>query len=195
MNNKISFFLITLLALTFNSCTKNSRPLSELIEDNSEQQYLVQSGDTLSVNVWGEPKVSGEVFVREDGSFTMALIEDVKAVGLTPKQIAQSITTRLKKFIPSASVSVSVAQSSPIRYYLSGQFNKPGEYRSDKKISLLQAIATGGSFAPFADESEITLIRREASGEEMRYILDYNRIMDGKHPNPELKNGDFISVK
>ena len=146
------------------------------------------------VNVWGEPRLSGEVFVREDGNFTLQLIDDVKAVGRTPKDIGADVTARLQKFIPAASVSISVLQTAPIRYFLSGQFNKPGEYRSDKKITLLQAVATGGGFAPFADESGITLIRR-IDDKELRYSLDYNRVIDGREPNPELKNGDIIAVK
>ena len=185
---------LTLLVL-LSGCGAGGRPLAELTAQQEAGQYVVQSGDTLAVNVWGEPRLSGEVFVREDGNFTLQLIDDVQAVGKTPKQISVEVTERLQKFIPAASVSISVQQTAPIRYFLSGQFNKPGEYRSDKKITLLQAVATGGGFAPFADESSITLIRRTADSKELRYALDYNRVIDGREPNPELKNGDIVAVK
>lgn len=175
-------------------CGPATRPLAELADKADPGQYTVQSGDVLTVNVWGEPRLSGEVTVREDGAFTMQLIDEVKAVGFTPKQIGADITARLQKFIPSVSVSVSVRTTAPIRYFLSGQFTKPGEYRSDKRITLLQAVATGGGFAPFADEGSVTLIRRGAQG-EIRYTLDYNRVIDGRQPNPELKNGDIVAVK
>lgn len=171
-----------------------TRPLDELSATAAAGQYTAQAGDTLEVNVWGEPRLSGEVLVREDGQLTMQLINDVTAEGKTLKALSDEIADRLKKFVPGASVTVSVVQSAPIRYFLSGQFQKPGEYRSDKKISLLQAIATGGGFAPFADESNITLIRKGGEG-DIRYSLDYNRVVDGRDPNPELKNGDFVTVK
>ncbi len=186
-------FMLSLLFLS--SCSTGGRDLDELEDAKGVAKYLIASGDTLKVEVWKEPNLSGEVFVREDGSFTMNLIDDVKAEGLTPKQLSESITNRLKKFIPAAAVTVSLVQASAIRYYLSGQFNKPGEYRSDKKINLLQALATGGGFAPFADETEITLIRKGTGGEEFRYVLNYNKIIEGRQPNPQLKTGDFISVK
>lgn len=185
---------VMIIALLTFGCGPGGRPLSELKAPAEAGQYVVQSGDTLMVNVWGEPRLSGEVFVREDGNFTLQLIDDVKAVGRTPKDISADVTERLQKFIPAASVSVSVLQTAPIRYFLSGQFNKPGEYRSDKRITLLQAVATGGGFAPFANESEVTLIRR-VGDQELRYALDYNRVIDGREPNPELKNGDIIAVK
>lgn len=176
------------------ACSPKGRPLTELSPKNSAEQYVVKEGDTLTVQVWGEQKLSGEVFVREDGNFTMPLIEDVKAAGFAPKQIAQDVTTRLKKYVPAATVSVSVSQTAPIRYFLSGQFIKPGEYRSDKKITFLQAVATGGDFAPFADKSALTLIRRDNLTEK-RYVLDYNLVVEGKQPNPELLNGDIIVAK
>ncbi len=192
----MSYCLQRLLAITIllSACSPSSRPLSELTPKNEPGMYTVQSGDTLTISVWGEPRLSGDVAVREDGSFTMQLIEDVKAVGLTPKQISADVTTRLERFIPGVSVSISVSLTSPTRYFLSGQFLRPGEYRSDKKITLLQAVATGGGFAPFADESAVTIIRRGPQG-ELRYVLDYNRVIDGREPNPELKNGDIIAVK
>ena len=132
--------------------------------------------------------------MREDGKFTLSLIGDIQAEGKTLKDITQDVTARLQEFVPGASVTISVAQSAPIRYFLSGQFNKPGEYRTDSRITLVQAIATGGGFAPFADESSVILIRRSPQG-ELRYELDYNRVVDGKEPNPLLKDGDTVAVK
>lgn len=184
------------VSFIFVACPKdNVRPAEELLElANSEEGYTINSGDTLMVNVWGEPRLSGEVFVREDGKFTLPLVEEIDAEGKTLGELTNDITKRLKEFIPAASVTVSVVQTAPIRYFLMGQFTKPGEFRSDKKITFLQAIATGGGFAPFADESNVILIRKNATG-EFRYELDYNRVVEGAEPNPELKNGDIIAIK
>ncbi|MCB0321953.1 MAG: polysaccharide biosynthesis/export family protein [Bdellovibrionales bacterium] len=173
----------------------NTRPTEELLQEgDSTATYVAKEGDVLMIKVWGENRLSGEVFVREDGRFTMPLINDVNARGRTLEQITTDVTQRLKEFIPAVSVTTTVIQSAPTRYYLSGQFNKPGEYRSTSAITLLQAIATGGGFAPFADESSIILIRNTAEG-ELRYELDYNLVVEGKEPNPKLKDGDVIAVK
>ena len=81
-------------------------------------------------------------------------------------------------------------------YYLSGSFKKPGEYRSDKNIKLLQAIATGGGFAPFANESKLTIIRPNLDGSgDLRYKLDYGAVISGRQPNPILQDGDTITVQ
>ena len=194
-----AFALMFVIALTvvFTACGgSNLSPLDELSAStpDSGDVYRVQTGDILDIQVWGEPRLSGEVLVREDGKFTLPLVDEVIAEGKTAKEIRAEMTSKLKEFIPAASVSVAVSHTAPTRYFLSGQFLKPGEYRSDKKITFLQAVATGGGFAPFADDSSIILIRRSPQG-EMRYELDYTRVVEGKEPNPVLRTGDIIAVK
>ncbi len=195
----ITMFLAVALGIIASGCTHRvtgGRPLSELMapDKDGEQNYRTKSGDTLQINVWGEPKVSGDVYVREDGKFTLPLAGEIAAAGRTLEEIRIDVVARLASYIPSASVTVSVAQSAPIRYFLLGNFQKSGDYRSDGKITLLQAIAAGGGFAPFADESSLTLIRKTSQG-ELRYSFDYNRVVDGREPNPNLKDGDTIAVQ
>ena len=192
----MTWLLLTIAVFISSSCgTGNLRPIEELVKPGDQQsEYRISPGDVLMIKVWGEPRLSGEVFVRNDGNFTLPLVNDVKAEGRSLVDVREEVTTRLKEFIPSAQVTTTIVQSAPIKYFLAGQFLKPGEYRSDGRITLLQAVATAGGFAPFADESAITLIRKSTEG-EFRYRLDYNRVVEGKDPNPELKSGDFISVQ
>ena len=191
---KVIFLFLVILFLA--SCSNsNISPLSELksaVDKNAP--YVVRAGDVINVQVWGEPRISGEVSVREDGRFSNPLVNDIPAEDLTLDQVASEVTERIKEFIPSATVNVTLIQSAPIVYYLSGSFMKAGEYRTDKRVTLLQAIATGGGFAPFADESNIMLIRRSLSGEK-RYEFDYGKVVQGSQPNPELKSGDIISIR
>jgi len=186
-----------LLACSFQACTKGkSNPLTDLNPVALDaEEYTVNRGDTLNVQVWGEPRVSGQVLVRNDGRFTMPLINEVKASGKTLQSLSEEVASLLSEFITTASVSISVSNRAPTAYYLSGSFQRPGEYRSDKNIKLLQAIATGGGFAPFADQANITLIRPNASGPgDKRYHLNYNRVVAGKEPNPVLRDGDTLTV-
>jgi polysaccharide biosynthesis/export protein len=185
--------IVVLCALT--GCVPAGNPLSELAAPQGPASaYRVRAGDTLSVDVWGEPRLSGERFVRDDGRLTMALINDVPAEGKSLEELAKDIERRLAKYVPAASVAVSVSRSAPIRYYLSGAFQRPGEYRSDSRITLLQAIATGGDFQPFANRGAIVLLRKVGDSER-RYVLDYSKVIAGKQPNPQIQEGDLISVE
>lgn len=206
MNNQKNGFLLraiwasiivfgALLVFGIGGCTANrGRPLEELSKNKDDTEpYRVRRGDVLMIDVWGEQKLSGERLVRDDGQLTMPLAGDVIAADKTLEELGVAITEKLQKFVPAATVSASISHSAPMRYYLFGKFQRPGEYRSDAKITLLQAIAVGGGLTPFANEGGLTIIRRTPSG-EIRYVLDLVRVVDGREPNPELKDGDVIRV-
>ena len=81
---KINLIIISLIFL-LSSCHlvgAKGRPLSELAARSKELEvYKVRGGDTLDVQVWGEPQVSGPIVVRTDGNLTLPLIGDVFASG------------------------------------------------------------------------------------------------------------------
>lgn len=194
-NAKTSFIFIALLCLGACSFGGNTQPLTDLptVADVAGQ-YRVKNGDSLMINVWGEPRLSGEAGVREDGQLSMPLVGDIRAEGKTLPALSKDIEGKLKDFVTTASVSISVIQSAPVRYYLSGSFLKPGEYFSAEAISFLQAIATGGGFAPFANTSAIIIIRKSDAG-ELRYRLNYKSVISGTEPNPVIFPGDIIAVE
>ncbi|MCC6952978.1 MAG: polysaccharide biosynthesis/export family protein [Deltaproteobacteria bacterium] len=187
----LSFAVLALALLS--GCGPRGRDHSELAPLDATGAYRIRSGDVLAINVWGEPQLSSQALVREDGRFTMPLINEVPAAGQTLDELSKKVTTQLAQFIPGATVNISIAQTAPVRYYLLGKFNKPGEIRSVGNVTLLQAIASGGGFAPFADEDSITLIRKGAEG-DIRYNLSYDRVLSGREPNPQLLDGDTINV-
>src|SRR5262245_41601867 len=50
-------------------------------------EYLIGSGDVLTVNFWRRTDVSGDVTVRPDGKISLLLLDDVQASGFTPEQL------------------------------------------------------------------------------------------------------------
>lgn len=197
MKGRFLIFCVFIVLPIFASCSfgGNKSSLDELVQAADVGSiYRVSPGDTLAVEVWGEPKLSGNVYVRQDGKFSMPLVKDIEASGLTLDELSQEISSKLQQYIKSPSIAISVVLEAPTRYYLSGKFNKPGEFRSASKITLLQAIATGGGFAPFATTSSIILIRTFEAGEK-RYELNYGSVIKGTEPNPILRDGDVIAVE
>jgi len=186
-----------LLASILSGCvgTTKGRPLDELVlADQKKEEYRARVGDVLSVRVWGEQQLTGDVVVRDDGKFTLQLIDDVQASGLRLAEIAKDISKRLEKFVPGSSVSVSLSQTAPIKFFLLGTFQRPGDYRSNGRISFIQAIAMGGGLAPFSNVSGIVLIRKSSDG-DLRYVMNYDRVLNGTEPNPDLRDGDVIQAQ
>ena len=72
------------------------------------ESYVIGPLDTLSINVWKEPEVSGQVVVRNDGKISLHLLKDIEAAGNTPTQLAAVITDKLKQYVANPHVTVIV---------------------------------------------------------------------------------------
>src|SRR3979409_1103993 len=61
--------------------------------------YIIGPEDVLHVAVWKESDLTATLPVRPDGKISLPLLNDVQASGMTPLQLAASLTEKLKKYI------------------------------------------------------------------------------------------------
>ena len=158
-------------------------------------QYVIGPEDVLYIHVWREEALSRTVPVRMDGNISLPIIQEIKAAGLTPLKLKEGLTERLKEFIESPNVSVTVMEANSYKVYISGQVRTPGVYRLRSETSLLQMIPMAGGFTEWANQKKILIIRKE-DGKEKRFTVNYKKILTGKDPgsNVILKAGDTIIV-
>jgi polysaccharide export outer membrane protein len=156
--------------------------------------YVIGADDTLFVSVWKEPDLTNTLPVRSDGMISMPLLNDVQAAGLTPMQLAASITEKLKKFIADPHVTVTVTQMNSQRIYLTGEVTRSGAMTLTPGMTVLQALSSAG-FTQFANTKKIYVLRHENGGEK-KYPVDYKKLIKGEssQQNILLKPGDTIVV-
>jgi polysaccharide export outer membrane protein len=63
-------------------------------------------------------------------------------------------------------------------------------------MRALEAIAIAGGFSPFADKSDIRVLRPNPDGSVIEYRFNYKAFLAGKHPesNLRLQPGDTVVV-
>src|SRR5690348_10967314 len=110
----IAFVLCSLTSWTQDrGPNRTSRPPAESPKAPLPQvspSYVIGPDDTLYVSVWKEPDLTATLPVRADGMISLPLLNDVQAAGLTPMQLAASITEKLKKYVTDPRVTVVVTQ-------------------------------------------------------------------------------------
>jgi polysaccharide biosynthesis/export protein len=160
-----------------------------------DPNYVIGPQDVLDINVWKETELTRSVPVRPDGKISLPLLNDVQAGGLTPSQLAEQITTSLKKFITDPQVTVIVAQINSQRVYILGETARPGAYPLLPGMTVLQALSSAGGFTLFANVKKIYVLRKEG-GKQEKFFFNYKEVVDGKNTdqNIELKAGDQIVV-
>ena len=158
-------------------------------------RYVIGSEDVLYIHVWKEETLSKTVTVRMDGMISMPLVDEIQAAGITPLQLKEKLTEKLKDFVEAPNVTVIVMEANSFKVYISGQVKSPGVLRLRSETSLAQAISLVGGFAEWANQSKIIIIRKE-DGKEKRFTVNYKKIVKGQDLslNILLKPGDTIIV-
>ena len=153
--------------------------------------YEIGAQDILKIEVWQNQDLSRVVTIRPDGKFSLPLIGDVQAEGLTPERLESQLETALSDFIQTPDVTVSVQQVNSKSYRVSGYVNRPGIYPLVTPIHLYEAIVDAGGFRDFANLKDIVVFR--GSNRIKFNAADYRK---GKNldKNIVVENGDIIEI-
>lgn len=156
--------------------------------------YVIGPDDTLHISVWKEPDLTETLPVRPDGKISMPLLNDVTAAGMTPTQLATSITEKLKKYVADPRVTVVVTAMNSQRVYMTGEVLHPGPTPLTPNMTVLQALA-GAGFTQFANTKGIYVLRI-VDGKQQKIPINYKKLIRGEavDQNILLKPGDTVVV-
>jgi polysaccharide export outer membrane protein len=161
------------------------------------RDFLLGPGDLISIKVFQNPDLSGEVRISETGTIAFPLVGDLKVSGLTTNDVGALISKRLQdgNFVKQPSVTVGIAQFRSLQVSVLGQVTRPGKYpleQSLNRVSEIVALA-GGVTAAGADT--LWLIRQDG-GKERKIEIDLPGLMQAGDPSKDIavKNGDTVFV-
>jgi polysaccharide export outer membrane protein len=176
----------------------------------AQDEYRVQSGDTLTIEVLEDSSLNRTVAVLPDGRFSFPFAGSLEARGRTVGEIQSGITNAIAPNFanrPTVFVSVNPAMRLPedtgtgttgptISVYFVGEVNRPGVVEVESGTTLLQAVAISGGVSRFAAIKRIQLRRTDPRTRQQRVtILNYKALADGAITTDiELKDGDVILV-
>jgi len=157
-------------------------------------QYIIGSEDVLLIYVWREEAFTKTLPVRIDGKISLPLLDEIQAAGLTPLQLKEALTDKLKDFVEDPTVTVTVMEANSYKAYVSGEVDKPGVYSLRSELTLIKLIIMAGGFKEWANQKNILIIRKE-KGAEKRIIANYKKIVEGEDPDIVIKRGDTVIVR
>jgi polysaccharide export outer membrane protein len=164
------------------------------------QEYRVQPGDTLRIEVIEDTSLNRLALVSPDGRISLPGAGAVRVSGRTIEQIQISLTSQLEpSFVNTPTVFVAIEQlaaRTPVTprvtsIFVVGEANSVGRVELEPGTTLLQAFAQFGGFTNFAATTRIQLHR----GSEI-YNINYDAIIAGQSTNGavELREGDVIII-
>lgn len=134
------------------------RALSATSRATPPRDYVIGSGDLISIQVFDVPELSREIRVSQTGSIGLPLVPvRLHLSGLTELQAEQKIAEVLEAnglvTHPDVTVAVKDRKSKPIT--IVGAVIHPMVYQADRQVTLLDALAEAGGITPDAGESVI----------------------------------------
>lgn len=120
--------------------------------------YLIGSGDMISVNVFDVPELSRDLRVSQAGEISMPLVPvRMHVAGLTELQCEQKIAEVLEAngLVSNAQVGVMVKEHRSRPITIVGAVMHPMVYEADRNVTLLELLAEAGGIANDAGDTVI----------------------------------------
>jgi len=187
-----------------------------------DTSYLLGPGDQVSLSVLGyddftnlpptgptAPQARLVQDILPDGTISIPLVGSVRAAGQTLDSLTQEVTTKLKTYLVSPVVSLSLVNLRPVRVIVSGQVERPGPIQlanlsntrdraeTTTAPTLTSAIAAAGGVSREADLRSVTLKRILSDGQIKTVTFNLWEIIaleTGPQVPVILRDGDAIFV-
>jgi polysaccharide biosynthesis/export protein len=154
-------------------------------------------GDSVGIQVYGQPDMTTVVYVSDDGTIPVPLAGPVQIAGLSPSEASKRIEKALKDgmFLVDPHVTLTVTVSRSQRVSVLGQVARPGVYPIESTTTIFDLLALAGGALETGSE-EIFLLRNDANNVLQRYPINLKGLDSAKSAIPEqsLRGGDSILV-
>jgi polysaccharide export outer membrane protein len=127
----------------------NQRILSMAVDTGSTAGvYRVGIGDEISVDVFGVEELSGTYRIDGMGRASLPLIGSVELSGYTVSEVEAALEARYgENYLQDPQISVSVAEFRSQQFTAVGAVRNPTVYNTQRKITLVEALAMAGGLS------------------------------------------------
>ncbi|MDD2608877.1 MAG: SLBB domain-containing protein [Giesbergeria sp.] len=155
--------------------------------------YLIATGDTLQVRLWGAYTFDASLVVDPQGNIFVPNVGPVSVRGVRNQEL-HSVLARAVNRVYRANVQsyASLAAAQPVRVFVSGFVARPGLYSGTSMDSLLSYLDQAGGI----DLERGSFLRVEVKrGSKLRAQVNlYDFLLQGQMPAVQLASGDVIFV-
>lgn len=177
----------------------------------AQQEYRIQSGDTLTIEVLEDQTLNRSAIVLPDGRFSFPLAGTLTARNQTVAQVQAAIVQAIGSNFntpPNVFVAVQPAPRQPVvpsapaaiptvDIYMLGEVATPGLRQVRPGTTFLQALSQSGGLSRFAALKRIQLRRTDpTTGRQQVVVINYKALTNGAVLSQDfpLQDGDVILV-
>jgi protein involved in polysaccharide export with SLBB domain len=155
--------------------------------------YLIASGDSLQVRLWGAFEFDAPLTVDPQGNVFLPHVGPVSVRGVRNQELQSVVATAVRRvFRANVNSYASLAAAQPVRVFVGGYVYRPGLYSGTSMDSLLHFLDQAGGIDPERGSFLNVQVKR---GAQVRATVNlYEFLLNGSMPLNQLANGDVIFV-
>jgi polysaccharide biosynthesis/export protein len=163
-----------------------------------DARRLIQlgSGDSVKVEVYGQPDMTTTVLIGDDGAVGLALVGDVQIGGLSPVDAGRKVEAVLKSkgILNDPHVTISLMQSRSQRVAVLGEVRLPGRYTIEPNTTVFDLLAQAGGVAETGADFGYVL-RPDSNGELHRFTVQLSGAgRSSTLASQSLQGGDTLYI-
>jgi polysaccharide export outer membrane protein len=167
-------------------------------QDASRRLVQLGAGDSVTIQVYGQPDMTTTALVADDGTIAVPLAGPVQVTGLSPAEAADRIEKALRdgNFLIDPNVTLNVMQSRSQRVSVLGEVNTPGRYQIESNTPIYDLLAQAGGTTENASDV-VFVLRPDKDGVVQRYPVDLRGLSHNtlsSLPTQTLQGGDSVFV-
>lgn len=124
-----------------------------------KKEYVLVPADVIDVVVFKHPVVSRSCVIRPDGYISLPILDDIKAAGLTPRELDATLTELFSRRLSNPEVTIIVTQMRPTMIYVIGEVRQPAAMPLNGPMTVLHAVTQAGGFTTKSLKRDVILIR------------------------------------
>ena len=174
---------------------QHSSNADQPVLERRNPRYHVLRDDVLLISFPLSPELVQTVTVQPDGFISLQSAGSLSVLGLTVPEIVEALKKAYSTILHDPIITVDLIDFQKPYFIVSGQVNKPGQFDLRYDITVTEALAVAGGFAPAA-KTQVFLFHRVSTDWVEVKKLKLNDILKGKNVNEDahLAPGDMIFV-
>lgn len=177
------------------STLSKSEMESLVIQQQTDEEYIIQPGDQIEIAVWGYEEFNTTKTVNSQNIITVPLAGEIRAGGISKEKFKDSLRDHLSEYIKgdiNFSVTITSAQNNTVSVL--GSVGRPDNYQIINTTSLFEILSKAGGTTEQADLRSIRIYQQGDAQEPVEVNLaDYlKRKQSG--PVAVVHPGDIVYV-
>jgi polysaccharide export outer membrane protein len=165
-------------------------------KDRLPGEYVIGPSDELAIQIWQGIKAEVRpVKVNERGLVSFGYVDDVRAAGLTVRELDAVLTKKLARFIKTPRIEISVTKFGSKIFRVMGAVRNPRTYDLSRSTTILDAILQAGGHITSTTRGDLERIKllRDGNTQTINLLRYISGTGDDKD-NPLLLAEDLIFV-